>query len=575
MPQYRGYSFGLQPASKLAKTIMSQPNTHSTTMDFGRVVPIKCAHIVPGDIISEKVAALIRMSTPKAPIFTGIKASLHAFFVPMRLLWEHTKEFYGENTSSAGPQLVEYFIPHTIINGTSDDTTVKVGSVAHYLGYPLRKRPTSGTGAARNDRTLNVLPLRGYWEIINNYYRAEQVMDPWLVDYGDTGAIGTRGGVALKVSDVCAKSLKNFDIFTTSLIAPTYGGETSLPLLGYAPLGVANSSYNLDTLAGGAGAIRFGPNSLSGQDGVSLVNIPGEGSLLYGHPLSGSDVETATQYKAGNNTFSTNIVADLSKATATKLNDLYLAMAVEKWKYHANFGSRYFARLEVSYGVRNPDLVLDRPEHLGEYHFDINVQTVISTATTNDAILGQPGANSATAINCNLFNHSFGEYGYLYILMNTYIDQVYSAGADRFLTDRDILDLYWPEFVNKGDEKVLTDNIYFDEGVAAATAGTFGYQEAWAFERFTKSRTSGLLDSYVDTNLNSDQAGIKGFVLAQKFSTAPSLDETFLTEDRTPFTEALVTGENGPDFVCDFFFDEKVTRSITPRSEPGIPSRLW
>lgn len=569
MPNIKGYKFGVLEASSLAKTRMTQPNGHSTTFNFGRCIPIYIRETVPGDVISHKTAGLIRMSVPVAPIMTGIHGSVHSFFVPKRLVWEHMKEFYGESPANAGPNPLTYTYPHRAV---LDE--VKAMSAADYLGYPLA---LVGSATANVNATLNVLPIRAYWSIINEYYRKPQVMDPWIVDLGDTGAIATRGGVSLTLGADPAKSLKNFDMFTTCTIAPVFGGETTLPIASYAPVvswldlfpgsdyddgyhKITNPGFaNLSDQVGNPGYVRQILNrnasindTQSGMGFVGSPSTPSQGNLIDG----------------------TNLFTDLSNATSTKLNDLYLAMAVEKWKYHANFGNRYFERLEVSYGVRNPDLVLSRPEHLGEYRFDINVQTVIQTAQTGEGDLGNPGANSATAFRHSMFNHSFGETGYIIDILTTYHDETY-YGADNMLLKKDVLDDYWPEFVNRGDMGIKVGQLYFDNGATYANNDQiFGFNEAYANERWSKTRASGLFNPYVDTNVNSSQARIPGFILAAKWNNAPSLNEAFLTVDRTSLTDALTSGVNGPDFLADFYFDDVVTRSITPRSRPGIPTDL-
>lgn len=583
---YHGYSFGVMPGSKLNKTIMSQPNTHSTTFEFGRIVPIQVRHINPGDIIKSDVAGLIRMSTPIAPIMTGIHASLHAFFVPERLVWDNFKQFMGEADTEEGPETTEFLKPSVYLNASTSNQ-VKTQSLAHYLGYPLRK---PGTGLTTDYlEVVDITPIRAYYEIINNYYRIEQVEAPILISKSGNGvgaSVATlpiwanegSGLTAYNFSDKPVRSLKNFDIYTTCLIAPSVG-ETILPLGSYAPI----VSY-LDV----TGATDF-------DDGYHSITNPGfanKNDLLAGQNVARSVINVAAsannQYSGlnlgatgattSNGVDMTNLVADLSKAVGANVRDLYTALAVEKWRYHANYGTRYFERLEVSYGTTNPDLVLQRPEHLGEYHFDINIQTVLSQSDGTGATLGKPGANSATGFKCNLFNHSFGEHGWLFILLSTYSDHVYSGGIQNEYLRKSVLDYYWPEFVNLADEGVKLSTLYYGNTSGNITKDKlFGFQESWAFERFKVSRVSGLLDPYTDATAssgNSDLAYMPGFILGDKFDTAPSLNSEFLRENRTAISQALVSGTDGPDFVADFAFIDKVTRSITPKSRPGIPTEL-
>lgn len=590
---YHGYSFGVMPGSKLNKTIMSQPNTHSTTFEFGRIVPIQVRHINPGDIIKSDVAGLIRMSTPIAPIMTGIHASLHAFFVPERLVWDNFKQFMGEADTEEGPETTEFLKPSVYLNASTSNQ-VKTQSLAQYLGYPLRK---PGTGLTTDYlEAVDITPIRAYYEIINYYYRIEQVEAPILISKNGNGVgssvatlpIWANEGSALAAYNFANKpvrSLKNFDIYTTCLIAPSVG-ETILPLGSYAPIVSMfdiNPGLDSDDVYHDITKASFTNKALL-QAGQSIAGnasvIP---TLGLDNPNSGTGQDLITAFNGvdQDGTFEinmTNLVADLSKAVGANVRDLYTALAVEKWHYHANYGTRYFERLEVSYGTTNPDLVLQRPEHLGEYHFDINIQTVLSQSDGTGATLGKPGANSATGFKCNLFNHSFGEHGWLFILLSTYSDHVYSGGIQNEYLRKSVLDYYWPEFVNLADEGVKLSTLYYGNTSGNITKDKlFGFQESWAFERFKVSRVSGLLDPYTDATAssgNSDLAYMPGFILGDKFDTAPSLNSEFLRENRTAISQALVSGTDGPDFVADFAFIDKVTRSITPKSRPGIPTDL-
>ena len=90
------YRFSMAPNISVPRSRFKMPFNHATSFNHGKLVPIDCFEVLPGDEFHAKMSSIIRMSTPIAPVFGNIKARGHAFFVPMRLIWEHTKEFYGE-----------------------------------------------------------------------------------------------------------------------------------------------------------------------------------------------------------------------------------------------------------------------------------------------------------------------------------------------------------------------------------------------------------------------------------------------------------------------------------------------
>ena len=171
--------FAKMPSISIPRTKMKIPFTHKLSFNFSKIIPVMCKEILPGDTFRIDFAALIRMSTPIAPIMDNVRGSLHAFYVPMRLLWEHTEEFYGANKTSAGPQLTPYTIP-SVYFATTAATRPVVGSVSDYLGKPVLASNLA------NGPMVSVLKERAYWLIVNEWYRAQQVQNPIIVSKGDT-----------------------------------------------------------------------------------------------------------------------------------------------------------------------------------------------------------------------------------------------------------------------------------------------------------------------------------------------------------------------------------------------------
>lgn len=534
---YNTAHFSRMPRAKIPGTRMKKPQIVAGTSLHGKIVPLFCNLVMPGAVDSNFANGVIWMSNPIRPLLSQIKGKINVFFVPLRLVWDHTKEFFGENTTSAGPQQVQYKIPMADAQGRG---TVVVGSVSHYLGKPL----SIGSGVLKNDTIpMSVLKERAFWIVYSEYYRHQQVQNPVLLSKDDTGTIGTLNGTPLYFSTLCPNCLKDFDYFTTGTVSPNYGGEVLLPLGSVAPVYLYGSTHfdAVDPIFDGAEAAH---DSIDLGAGASPARYKTEVNVVTAGSITGQ------------------LYTDLSQATAAKIDDLYTAMAAQAFYHNMNYGSRYFERLEISYGVSNPDLVLDRPEHVSEFTFDIFVQDVISqagaTADTNTK-LGQPGAVSKTVIRKKLYNHSFGEWGFVIALFNTYHERYYSAGIEREDLLEEMLEFYTPEFANRGD-----DSIYDAEIVAAGGKTTFAYQEPYSWHRYYKNRVTGLLDPMASAPLGP-------WVLAEKYTSIPTLSSSFLEENRDAIKNALVSGENGPDFIWSFNFQHTEVLPMPAYSKPGIP----
>lgn len=100
--------------------------THITTQDFGRIKPLECRYMVPGDTFNYKVSSFTRLLPMYAPTFGRIDHIQRAFFVPMRTIFPNFYDFLRDrptqmagNTFAAGPYrctmltLVSAFFDHT------------------------------------------------------------------------------------------------------------------------------------------------------------------------------------------------------------------------------------------------------------------------------------------------------------------------------------------------------------------------------------------------------------------------------------------------------------------------------
>lgn len=569
--------FSVMPNINIGRTRWNMTYDRPTTFQHGRLIPLDAIPVLPGDTFKLTLSSLIRMSTPIAPIMDNIRANIYAFFVPMRLVWEHTKEFFGENTTTAGPQLTSYYIPR-MNYGTALTKAADVGSIAHYLGKPYIPSAKYFTSEPPK---VSVLKERGYLRCFNEWFRAEQFQDPILVSMADTGDISSSSftfydNTTTNFADWTGKVLpvcKQFDYFTSATLSPQYGPSVEVPLGDYAPLGLL---YDNDDYAVAYQPYEFDKDNkiwyddelnghiVFGRDGSQgNLHIEPDGSSHYANLGYVGNTTAQVDFVSGLG-FKTNIVANLTNATAASINTLRAAFAAQRFLERSNFGTRYNEYLKAHFGVNPPTGLLQMTELIGEHHFNINIQQVLSTADASDSSttkLGQPGANSTTGDKCVLFKKGFVEHGFVFIMLSTTHDRHYTQGFLREDLKADMLEIYHPEFATLGDQSIKSLEIYANKDMANVD-GVFGYQEHWAEYRYRPSRATGLLDPNVPNSLSY-------WTLTDTFSTEPDLGSKFLQEDRSALSRALVTGVNGPDFVGDFYFDFDVVRPMPLYSMSG------
>ena len=127
----KGTNFSTLPSVSISRSKFNRKSQHKTSLKIGEITPIYIDEVLPGDTRKIDLGALIRMSTPVAPIMDNIYLDIYAFFVPNRLTWNHWKEFMGENTGSAWAPTTTYSIPQITAPASTGWTK---GSIADYLG---------------------------------------------------------------------------------------------------------------------------------------------------------------------------------------------------------------------------------------------------------------------------------------------------------------------------------------------------------------------------------------------------------------------------------------------------------
>ena len=548
--------FNQIPKMEASRTRFNRDQTILTTFDSGQLIPFYVDEVLPGDTFSVDTAAIVRMTTPKYPVFDDAFIDFYYFYCPNRILWDNFKYFMGEVESTPWVPKKEYKVPQIVISGTEAEKLPRENSILDYMGVPTK------IGAKFS---INALPIRAYVMIWNEFFRDENVENQAVlmtgdsdVNYADRNSSlsqilqdAYRGGRCLPVN-------KFHDYFTSCLPYPQRGPAVTLPMEGNAPIRLGDSFLQYEDFAGPVQMV-LGSSSASSRPGsiayTQETGLTGEKKKVQ---FTGTEISSGEAGAGG------WMYADLANVTATTINDLRKAVAVQQYyEALARGGSRYREQVQALWNVVISDKTVQVPEYLGGGRYHVNVNQIVQTSgqqTSTDTPIGETGAISVTPINESSFTKSFEEHGFVIGVCCVRHNHSYQQGLERFWSRTDRLDYYVPQFANLGEQPVKKKEIMLTG--KATDEETFGYQEAWADYRMKPNRVSSLMRSNATGTLDF-------WHYADNYKEVPTLSQEWMSEGKEEIARTLIE-QNEPQFFGAIRVANKTTRRMPLYSVPGL-----
>ena len=456
------------------------------TAQMGKLYPVLCQEMVPGDRFRVQSDMMCRTVPLVSPAFGSLKAYIHYFFVPNRLLWNGWEQFItggedGENTFV--PPYVTYsdFI-RDIHNFYGVSSNIGLGLLGDYFGLPI-----SDTFETSNLTPVSLLPFRAYALIWNEYYRDQNVDNEIDIEF----EVGGRIPLGSSSSSVYAFDYHRLlrsrrwlkDYFTSALPTPQRGPDVTLPIAGQANV-VLSETNNAGRFVAPNGASMAPPNRYD----VIASNI---NSATSGYSISAAPSKTESGYSLTYDPKG-SLKADLSTATAVTINDLRRAIALQKfYEISARAGSRYKEMIMGHFHVTSSDARLQRPEYLGGVVSTINISEIPQTsATGSDSPQGNLAGKGFGIGRSNRSSFFAEEHGYLIGILSIVPDAIYFQGINKSWNRLNQEDYYWPSFAHLGEQPILKSELYCPTD-SNTFSQLFGYAPRYAEYKYAPNTIHG------------------------------------------------------------------------------------
>lgn len=503
---------------KKAKFNLSHERKLSFRMGF--LTPILCQEVLPGDSFKlESTEHLMRMAPMIAPPMHRVKASVHHFFIPNRIIWNEWEDFItGGKNGDLMP--VHPFI--TFPSVAAPDRSYN-GSLADYFGLPTIAVGSGPT--VTNPTKVSALPFRAYQTIYNEFFRDQNLSDPVAFGLG-SGAVS--GQDLLNITQIRLRAWEK-DYFTSAL---PWAQRISTPI--GAPVNYGGGATQIKNAATGAGS----PNhDLSSNASGVLVNPADPNTALRAENVANVLVE-----------------------------EMRLANRLQEWyEKNARGGARYIEQILAHFHTKSSDARLQRPEYLGGGSSPVVFSEVLSTFQAEAGVAPYPQGNmSGHGISAGAnagFSRKFEEHGLIISLLSVKPSTAYQQGVNKMWKRFDKFDYAFPTFAHLGEQEVSGEEIFVDYTKPANTPyPTFGYQERYAEYKYAPNTVHG--------NFRDNLAF---WHMGRIFSNAPSLNESFVMADPNQGMERIFAVESADidKLYCQIYHNLTAVRPLpffgTPR----------
>lgn len=441
-----------------------------TTTSLGRLTPVYFAEVVPGDIVDLNAEFLTKFQPMRTPAFQNFNAHIHYFYVPFRVLWPRWKWFIQnqKKTGELAPPIHPFFKPAATLANRYNTGPLWL---AQYFGFYTNA-----------DVTLSPFAWSAYQMIYNEYYRHEQMTPDRYDDCVLTDGDNTPNFDFF--NSLRYRTYKD-DYFAMALLSPQLGEAAALSLLSDEMMPVYSS---VDPIGTDVNQEILMTNQPSGFNGTNIIPI---------------DTSTGTPYNlfVNPNDGQLNIT----------VNELIQLQRMQEFLVRQNIaGNRYNEYILAFFGIRVPDLRLDRPDYICGIKAPVAISEVVNMGSDTDQ--GYQTGQGNSYAEGGRGRYEVLEHGIIMGLYSCIPNHGYMNATKKMFHKNNWESYYVPAFDQMGEMPILNKELVLNH---IDPEGTWGYVPQFADYResfnfvtgeFRTTLTTWHLNRALPNNINLSEA---------------------------------------------------------------------
>lgn len=498
---------------------------HNLSGNMGKLMPVHWRMCYPNDHVRQRSNFLVRVSPLLAPIYSKVHIKCESFFVPTDLVWTNAQKFYSRGQDGLSTTTV----PKFNLSGSPVANTGP-GTLLDYLGY----------GQQPLTLTISALLPRVYNCIYNWHYKN--------LDLQTDRVFSTADGPDTTTDITLASRCWSHDRFTTARLEPQRGDDVMIPgSIDSAPV-IGNGDIPNVRLSGAPTTDRpLNTGTATGATNFMIGTAAG---------ASGNDVKWTPDPDLS------GLEADLSAQGGT-IRELEEAVAINRFRKRLQQSDGSYPDYTLlTFGIRSPDIELQKPVLLARSSHPLQISEVLQTAQQLDATdlpvgapVGEYTGHGIASVRGHGFKYKIKRHGYIMTILSVVPEPFYDYTVDKEFLRTTAEDYFDPDLDEIGEEEIDTFEV---DGTT--TPGTpFGFTFRNYCDRSSLNQLSGEFHT---------SEPLAYFTQARDITAPAALNSAFVTCD--PSDRIFAYGSTQDQLRVKAIHDVKMLRVMRRIPKQGI-----